>query len=263
MKQLKGWRFPLLSVVLALFMTLSSAQAMFVATRSGSISTTQPLRLMVIGYPGDLGRLLANSALVRARNYEDYDSQSQVVIIGIDRDESHFAARGFRIVRSDNTLLRPSDIEAVIKQSRAIRSLDIYSHANVQSGAQLDSGRTVRPFVARGDSMWSELAKKRMEDTFVFLHGCNTGVNFAPWIAQNVGVAAYGSLSGTNFQYVYNNEYWAFPYQGPAHPRSSRSTLGANRTKNCQAGECVRMKPDNAIYRGYWGNFEAGGYPTL
>jgi hypothetical protein len=246
----------------AIIFALADAQAMFVATRSGQLNTQVPLRIMVIGAPGDLGKLMANSALVRARIYEEYDQQSQVVIMGIDRDEAHFAARGFRIVRSNRRLLRSSDIAQVIRSSRAVRSLDVYSHSNVQSGAQLDAGRTERPFLSRGDDMWSELARKRMEETFVFLHGCNSGVNFAPWIARNVGVAAYGSLTGTNFQYIYNDQYWAFPYMSPRHSRSTRSSLGTNRVNNCQAGECVRMKPDNAIYRGYWGEFTTGGYPA-
>jgi hypothetical protein len=243
-------------------LSICNSHAMFVATRSGEISSTRPLRLIVVGTPGDLGRLMANSALVRARNYEDFDSTSQVVFLGIDSDMNHIASRGFRVVSSNRRLLRSSDISEVIKNSRAIKSFDIYSHSNVTSGAHLDSGRTQRTFLSKGDDVWSELSRKRMPETFVFLHGCNSGVEFAPWIARNVGVAAYGSLTGTNFQYIYQDSFWAFGYLMTNTRRTSRSDFGSHRVNNCQAGECVRMKPDNAVYRGYWGEWIEGGYPT-
>jgi hypothetical protein len=249
-------------VSLVCFALPSVSFASFVATQSGSLSTTAPLRILVIGEPGDLGKLLVDAALTKAKLYADYDRHSQIVFIGINQDESYVNQRGYRTVRSNRNLLGSPDIARVIRESRSVKSFDIYTHANVISGLSLDRNRTTRNYLSRGDAVWTALRSKKLPETFVQLHGCTTGINYAPWIAENVGVVALGSLSGTNFQYIYSNAFWSFDYQMPGAPRSVTSTLGVDDTRNCRRGECNRMKPDNAVYRGYWGQWTDGGWPT-
>lgn len=250
-------------IIILLFLLISQgAYAAFVASKSGYLNRNVPSRLIVVSHAGELGNLFAHSAITKAKAYHEYDKSSQVIIIATDDYRGFFQNQGYKIIDKTRSLLNHKDVAKVIAATRSVLSLDVYSHANAIRGMILDKNLMSIEYLEEGDAAWDELKKKKTAKTFVFMHGCSTGVKLAPWVAQKVGVVTLGSLTGTNFQYVYQNDVWAHGYQMDQMLKVTRSELGVEKTRDCLKGECVRMKPDNAVYRGVWGEWTAGGFPS-
>ena len=246
-----------------LFLVISiNADASFIASSSGKINSNSTTHVLVAGSPDKLGELFIYSLLTRARIYLDNDPQSQIIIVGRSEDKEIIQDAGFKIVKSKSGLLKADMIKESISQIKSIQSLDIYAHSNALSGVSLDSNSWVTQLLNEKDDLWTMFATKLSPETYIFIHGCNAGIKLAPALASKLKIAVFAALTSTDFQYIYNDSFWAFDYNADNKNLSSKNIL--NYKKDFRCGKyCTRMKPDNSSYKGHWGDWSAGGYPTF
>ena len=77
-------------------------------------------------------------------------------------------------------------------------------------------------------------------DAYLFLHGCNTGFILAPFLSKLHSDGEF-YLTAKGFS---PNSDWAH-----------RNKNSYNFETSCRYGKCLRLKPDNHPYIGYWGEY--------
>jgi hypothetical protein len=235
-------------IILLLSIFSTNLYASFTASNFKNINSSLPTHLIIIGHPDKLGGLFVNSALTKSQIYSDISTNDQVIILGRDEDRLSVKNAGYNIIEAHKGLLRPGVIKEAIKEIKLLSSIDIYAHTNPYSGATLDNNTWVMPFLNESDDLWDEVINKINNSSFVFIHGCSSGFTFAPTLASKLKIAVFASLTATDFQYQYNKSFWSFEYNIKNLKKSSKNI--------------VRMKPNNSTYKGHWGNWSAGGYPS-
>ena len=145
-------------------------------------------------------------------------------------------------------------------QLPSISSLHIVSHNAAFQGSAIQK-TTDR--LGHNNFPWEKLTSKFTKDSYVFLHGCNTGFIVAPGISKKLKKPVFGSLTSTDFQEIFNNGQWYHNNsqfdQFPAGMKKL-TTSGElfNQSLSCWKGYCHRMMPNVHPYRGYWGNYDIG-----
>jgi hypothetical protein len=146
-----------------------------------------------------------------------------------------------------------------LKKFSRIHALHVSSHAALMNGIGLTDKST--------DGRWSDktpgMNKLRFtDDGYIVLHGCNTGFLQAPAWSRIIGVPAFGSLTATNFQRVYDDGHWWFDDAGLVPSGVSKlksNSLSFADPIKCSLGACNRLKADYFTYNGFWGDFGGGG----
>lgn len=244
-----------------MFFCVLEAKASFIASNNEKINPNLPTHILMAGNPGDLGELFIKSMVGRAKIYMEKSADVQIILIGRSSDKEVVTRTGFRILDTKPGLLKPNVIKDAIKKIKNISSIDIYAHSNALSGASLDSNSWITQLLNEKDDLWDEVALKISSSSFIFIHGCNAGVKFAPLLAKKLKIAVYAALTSTDFQYIYDDAFWAFEYNAEENILSKKNKFNYSAEKSCGI-YCTRMKPDNSSYKGHWGDWSAGGYPA-
>lgn len=231
------------------------------------ISFSLPVRLIVVGKGNDLGLLFQEVARARAIKYAENRSKElieQIVIVATDEKEedSEWSLKrfGFKVMRSEKKTLDGEKLIEEMLKFKKILSLDIFSHSSVQFGVHLD-GRSNR-LNSKTDNV-NALKDNFMPGAYAYLHGCNTGFNLAPFLSHAWKIPVAGSMTSTNFQKLHNDGNFYLTEEGYA-PNSEWAKVNAlsnDRPWDCSKGACLRLKPDNTPYVGFWGSYQEGGLP--
>lgn len=249
-----------LTIILCVFSI--NIYAAFIASNNSKLDPKLPTHVLIAGNPDKLGELFIYSLLTKAKIYLEKSPTEQIVIIGRNDDKKYVKDAGFQVLDNSLGLLKPSIIKSAIKNLKNISSIDIYAHSNALSGVSMDTNTWVYILLNEKDDLWNEVAKKINPSSFIFIHGCNAGIKLAPLLASKLKIAVLAALTSTDFQYIYQDSFWSFDYNSDKNYKSSNNNLNFSQPKSCGM-YCTRMKPDNSSYKGYWGDWTAGGYPTF
>lgn len=252
------------NILIAIFLYTFSLNlhASFVASNNKTINPNLSTHVLIAGNPDSLGELFIYSLLTKAKIYLEKSPNEQIIIIGRSDDKQFIKDAGFHILNNKFGLLKAGAIKDAIKNIKQISSVDIYAHSNALSGASLDTNTWIYQILNEKDDLWDEIAKKITKSSFIFIHGCNAGIKFAPLLAKKLQIAVMAAVTSTDFQFIYQDSFWAFDYNAEKNKKSPKNILNYSSPKSCGM-YCTRMKPDNTAYRGHWGDWTAGGYPTF
>ena len=244
----------------------SNAQADYlVATyNTPSINKSKPTRIMVAGDGDGLGLLFQEVAKARALRYSEANPSEQIVLLSFDDKElgtgNALTKWGFSNIKTDKSTIDGKVFIDEVFQYKKILSIDIFSHSSAQFGVHL-AGKANRINIK---TKGLEILKANfMKDAFVYLHGCNSGFNLAPFLSNLWAIPVAGSLTSTNFQKLHSDGNFYLIEEGYA-PNSDWAKINPFSTANqtdCSNGTCQRLKPDNTPYFGWWGQYRDGGLP--
>ena len=250
---------------LAFLMCFNAQASYHVATfESDKIDYQAPTRLLVAGNGDDLGLQFQYVAKAKAMKYFEQNAKEQIVFITINEKElgSEWSLKrlGFKVLRNENNTFDGKEFLKEATRFKKILSLDIFSHSSAQFGIHLD-GKSHRLNV--NTKGLETLKASFTKDAFVYLHGCNSGFYLAPHLSNVWGVPVAGSLTSTNFQKLHADSNFYLSEEGlaPSSEFQESNTLSYNETKQCKDAACIRLKPDNTPYVGFWGAYREGGLP--
>ena len=238
------------------------SRASFIAVNGNRIDNDKKTHILVAGAPDKLGKLFIYSLLTRVKIYLEKDPGAQIIIIGRSEERSTIEEAGFKVLDKKSSMLKPDYIKSSFQNVRRIKSFDLFAHSNALSGASLDSNSWITQLLNEKDDLWTTLSDKMDNSSYIFIHGCNAGVKLAPAIASQLKLAVFAALTSTDFQYIYDDAFWSFDYNADSVTLSKKNNFNFLTPKSC-GKYCTRMKPDNSPYKGYWGDWSAGGYPTF
>lgn len=247
--------------LLIAFFSLSDANAAIVARiKSSFISSdnNKKTHFIVAGTGNEGFNIFQQSAIAKGLKYSRMYPDRDVVIVmntevGLTENLAWLKNRKVEIEESSAAPLTFTYLLEIVSYFRNIVSIDIFSHSAIKYGIQLSVGPDGNIFsddTKRIKKFKSYLNRK----AYIVLHGCNSGFYLAPILSDLLNVPVFGSLTSTDFQEKTATGDWYFnnSYDLPENVEMDKS-------EECKLGLCIRMKPRNAPYVGYWGKFTGGG----
>ncbi len=222
----------------------------------------KPVHVVVAGTAHEAGFLFQQAALTKALKYKELYPEDQILFFTQTENEYNaewLKKRGVLLLHSDNKNLTTEKLVDTLKTYNKIRSLDFYTHSALSYGLQLSSINKGR--IGAEDKTIGKLVGHFSEDATITLNGCNSGFKIAPIWSKRLGVPVYGSLTSTDFQELHTNNQYYFNNPESKHdsPIADKNDLSFSNAPSCKLGLCVRMKPVNGPYNGYWGSYNEGG----
>ncbi|MBY0415941.1 MAG: hypothetical protein K2Q18_17350 [Bdellovibrionales bacterium] len=258
--------FKLLIYSILFVVTITSANANYFVTtfNKTEINPELPTRVMLAGSGDDLKLLFQQVAKAKALKYSEQNPGEQILFITAsekDTENEYFLKKwGFTILETEKATLDGREFLKKVLPFKKILSLDIFSHSSAQFGIHLESHTNRLNVNTRG---LEDLKNNFMKDSFVVLHGCNTGFNLAPFLSKIWNVPVAGSLTSTNNQKLHSDGNFYLIEEGlfPNSDWAKSNTLSFDEVRACSTGACERLKPDNTPYVGWWGAYREGGLP--
>jgi hypothetical protein len=233
---------------LLLFLISCLGHAAVVATTSEKIDPDKRTHIIVVGMADKLGDLFFKSAMTKSNLILELYPNDQVVILTTKDEKNLVRSSKLKTISSDSSFLDDKLIESIVDQVKVVASLELFAHSNAVEGAILDKNFLTSATLSEKSTLWPKVKAKILPTSYVMIHGCNAAVKTAPEIAKQLGIAVLGALTATDFEYVYENGKWIHDTEVKTLKKS--------------ADNRVRMKPDNSSYKGHWGDWSEGGFPT-
>lgn len=249
-----------------LFSVASIARAEYFIATYGThkFDPKQPARIMVAGEGQELKLLFQEVAKAKAEKFVELNPEEQIIFITAEEpemgNEGALKRWGFKIVEKNKATLDGKELIERLVDYKKIMSLDIFSHSSAQYGIHFKS----RSHRLNINTKGLEVLKKNFtQDAYAFLHGCNSGFNLAPFLSKVWGIPVAGSLTSSNFQRLHSDGHFYLEDEGSAPNKdwSRNNALSFNKEVPCKDGYCLRLKPDNTAYVGFWGAYREGGLP--
>lgn len=246
------------------FLMMSAQAGYFIALKnSPALDHAKRTHILVAGRGAELNTLFQSAAASKSIKIQELYPNDQIVFItynelGERENTAKLQSWGFKIVSLNNNLFTPQRFLAELGRFTKIASLELFTHTSALAGAQLE-GQAYR--ISQNDTAIANLKPNFTADSFIYLHGCNSGFYLAPAMSTMLGVPAAGSLSYTGFQKLHSNHEF-YGYEDSLKPPGEWSPindLSFARNQDCREGGCLRMKPDNSPYTGGWGDYNEGG----
>jgi hypothetical protein len=247
-------------------MIISNAQGAYLIAsyNTPTMNKNKPTRIIVAGDGDGLGLLFQEVAKARTLRYAENNPGEQIILITFDDKKlgtgNQLDHWGFKIEEHDKSTMDGKVFVDEISKFKKIRSIDIFSHSSAQFGIHLVG----KLHHVNEKTEGLEILKPNfMKDAYVFLHGCNSGFNLAPFLSELWAIPVAGSLTSTNFQKLHSDGNFYLTEEGfsPNSDWAKENNLSTDKTTNCSEGTCQRLKPDNTVYHGWWGEYEDGGLP--
>jgi len=244
--------------------TVKAADGIVATLDAAGIDPAVTTHLLVIGYSHGQGTQFAKAAMARALRYRELYPDHQVVFFGAveaggtQSDAQVMTALGAKVI-SDNPDEKFYDV-TLLERMQAFSSLasfDFYGHSSPwaigveATGPRLGTDSSADLTMVRGSFT---------PDAYATLNGCNAGRVIAPVLSEAWQIPVSGALTGSNFQALHSDGKWYSNDPGRA-PSTKWATVNDRSFATpiaCSKGACLRLKPENAPYHGYWGDFEAG-----
>lgn len=248
------------------FFNSYSANAYLVLTyKNSQLDLEKPTRVLVTGVGKEQGIQFQEVANSKALKYSELFPNEQIVLIAKNEKDLNSNQRllkrwGFFVQYEKRDLL---DGEILIKELtnfKNISSIDIFAHGTAQYGIYLES--TQHRFSMETKAI-KNLHGHFAPDAYIILHGCNAGFNLAPHLSNVLGIPVAGALTSSDFQRLHSDGSFYLTEEGynPNSDWANENKTTFNRATNCKDGKCIRLKPDNHPYNGYWGEYKGGGLP--
>lgn len=236
--------------LLSAFLFSNLANAYYVASDKSTIDPDIATHIIVTGMPEKLGNLFFLSAKTKIKLIKELYPNEQIILIGSSDDISYAKnAKDLTIIETSPMLLKSSVVKNYANKVKKIKSIDLYAHSNALEGVIIDKNILVGHAISEKDDLWDVVSEKITNESYIMIHGCNAGVKMAPTLAMKLKIAVFGALTSSDIQQVYNDSTWAFDYDN--------QNLSLNKEDNR-----TRMRPVNSSYKGHWGDWTEGGYPT-
>ncbi len=253
------------TTLLLCLMAFKSHAFLVTALNTDKLDPNKPTHILVAGAGDDLGTQFQQVARSKALKYSQLYPGDQIVMISHDEPEMDnkalLNAWGFQLIKKDrSTFNGKSFIEEAAKFNQ-IASMDIFSHSSAQYGIHLDGKAHRLTLNTKG---LEELKGHFTKDAYVYLHGCNSGFNLAPFLSDVWEIPVAGSMTSTNFQKLHSDGNFYLTEEGfyPSNEWAQTNSKSFNEPVPCnKAGMCLRLKPDNNPYIGFWGEYHDGGLP--
>jgi len=257
----------MLKVISLLLLSLMATETnAFLIThfKGGEINYDRPTRLLIAGGGDDLGTQFQEVAKSKALKYQELNPDYQIVFITAEEKGLNnigiLKNWGFNLqVEKRSSFDGDAFLDEAVKFKK-IASIDIFSHSSAQYGIHLDGKANRLTLNTKGVE---RLKGHFIKDAYAYLHGCNTGFNLAPFLSKAWEIPAAGSMTSTNFQKLHNDGNFYLTEEG-FYPNTDWATvndLSFASSQSCKAGTCLRLKPDNQPYVGFWGEYRDGGLP--
>jgi hypothetical protein len=254
----------IISLVFLSLISLNSNAFLITNYKAQEINYNLPTRLLIAGAGDDLGIQFQEVAKAKAMLYRDLNPDYQIILITAEEKEVDnknvlskwgFSVRADRREKFDGETL----VEEVIKYSK-IASLDVFSHSSAQYGVHLDGKMHRLSLNTKGVD---RIKNHFIKDAYAYLHGCNTGFNLAPYLSKIWGIPVAGSMTSTNFQKLHSDGQFYLTEAGfsPNSDWAKENNKSYSVSRECRDGACLRLKPDNHPYVGFWGEYAEGGLP--
>lgn len=226
-------------------------------------STEVASHVIIVGRGSDMGTQFRSVGLAKMKKLAEQDPTRHILWLGAvengpSADGRLLSKYDLSVSHADDSDLTSEVIIREISKLSQVASIHIIGHNAPHYGTLLE-GSSVR--INWSDSGLSELKTKMTDDSYVVLHGCNTGFYFAPKLSELWKVPVFGSLTSTAFQRLHANGkfYVNDPGQYPDGSWAQNNSISYhNDDWECPNGECLRLKPDWIPYSGKWGDFSYG-----
>lgn len=258
---------PICALLLSILASTPIHAYMMGKITEGPIVKSKPTHVVVAGTAHEAGMLFQQAAITKALKYRELYPNDQIVFLSqhegeFENNATWLKKRGVEVLVQNKKDLTTEKFVDHLKEFSQIRTLDIFSHSAASYGIQLSS--ITRGKVGPNDKKIAQLKGHFTADAMITLNGCNSGFFVAPAWSKTLGVPVSGSLTSTDFQELHTNGnyYLNNPESMPKDsPRAETNTLAFESAPNCKLGLCIRMKPVNGPYNGYWGSYYEGGLP--
>jgi hypothetical protein len=255
------------SAWLIIFFYLSTANAYFVSTyKSSVIRYDWPTRILVTGVGKEQDTQFQEVANSKALKYSELYPLEQIILIA--KNESKILSTNKNLLKSWGFIIQadersPFSGEALIQEIlkfKKIASIDFFTHGTAHYGLYLENNHNRFSVKTIGIE---KLKGHFVEDAYIIMHGCNTGFVLAPFLSRMLDVPVSASMTSTDFQRLHSdgNYYLTDKGQYPNSDWARKNNLSFDHETSCRSGKCLRLKPDNHPYTGYWGEYFDGGLP--
>jgi hypothetical protein len=246
----------IISLLLLSLIAFESQAYVITTYKTTTMKNDLPTRIIVAGGGDDLGTMFQQVAIARAHKFLEQSAEYQIVFIsalekGINNKE-FLKQSGFNILDEKKSTFDGEALINVLVKFNKIASIDIFSHSSAQYGLHLDS--KIHRLTTNTKGL-ENLKGHFLKDAYAQLHGCNSGFTLAPFLANIWEIPVAGSLTSTNFQRLHSDGNYYLTEEG-----FSPNSDWAAKSK-CDGGVCLRLKPDNHPYVGFWGDYGDGGLP--
>lgn len=244
--------------------TVGASDGIVATLGAAGIDPTKVTHLLVLGYSHGQGTQFAEAAMGRARRYRELYPDHQVVFFGAVEagaglsDGDVMSGLGAKVISDDpDEMFYDVTLIERMKVFQSIASFDFYGHSSPwaigveATGPRLGTDTKVDLTAVRG---------RFLADAYATLNGCNAGRVLAPMLSEAWQIPVSGALTGSNFQALHSDGRWYSndPGRAPSTEWAASNTKSFATPVKCSKGACLRLKPENAPYHGYWGNFDAG-----
>ncbi len=254
----------IVSLFLVCFFATETNAYLVTSYNNQVLSYDKPTRILIAGRGDELGTQFQEVARGKAKKYLEQFPGQQIILLaseepGID-NISLLRKWDFFLQRNYHSTFDGRVFVDEVEKFKKIASIDIFSHSSAQFGIHLD-GKTHR--LTTTTENLDRLIGHFMTNAYVILHGCNAGFNLAPFLSTMWGVPVAGALTSTNFQKLHSDGQFYLTEEGfyPSSDWAKSNALSFKNEVNCNAGMCLRLKPDNNGYTGFWGEYNDGGLP--
>lgn len=247
----------LLFFVVGLLIGQNSFGAYFLASISKSeLDPRARTHILVVGKGNALGATLQYAAYSKVQAIRKVFPQDQVLLITVQEKEFKHGANllynlGFNYVRIGQQKFL--DLQTLMNEMRVysqIASLNVFSHSAAPADVGIFLDDSPEGIGFRWNPHSPEIIQLRghfTKDAFAVLHGCNSGHLQAPLLSTAWNIPVAGALAGTHFEVLYQDGFF---YWGDTKLQDQMAT--------CASKSCIRLKPDNMVYEGYWGSHSQG-----
>ena len=230
--------------------------------KSDTLDYNRPTRILVAGAGDDLGSQFQLVAHSKANKYNQQNPNEQIVLISanetsIDNIEE-LKGRDFSFQFENKSAFNGSSLLDEAVKFTQIASIDIFSHSSAQYGIHLD-GKAHR--LTLNTNNVDRLKGHFIKDAYAFIHGCNGGFNLAPFLSNAWEIPVAGAMTSTNFQRLNSDGNFYLTEDGffPNSDWAKANNLSFSKPVSRNGGMCLRLKPDNNAYTGFWGEYGDGG----
>ncbi len=256
-------RFILIAFIL---LTSSGAHAFIIATYNGpSLDFTKKTRILVTGVGKEQGNQFQKVAHSKARKLNELYPDEQIVLIAKDegpnnQNKDQLKSWNFIIQYENRNVFDGENLISEISKFKKISSIDIFAHGTALYGIYLEN--TKNRF-SQDTKATINIKNNFDKDAYIFFHGCNVGFMFAPYLSELLTIPVAGALTSSNFQRLHSDGSFYMTEEGyyPDNDWAKENNSTFKKSLSCSNGNCLRLKPDNHPYYGYWGEYKEGGLP--
>ncbi len=254
-----------ITLYFSFFFSLSTHAYVVSTYSSQQLNYTAQTRILVTGAGKEQGTQFQQVANAKARKLHDLYPNDQIVLIakneGPGNQNKKLLSRwGFVNQYENKNIFNGERLINEIVKFKKVASIDIFAHGTALYGIFLED--TKNRF-SRETKSTVNIKNNFAKDAYIFFHGCNVGFDFAPYLSGLLNIPVAGAMTSSDFQRLHNDGSFYLTEEGyyPNSDWAKENTSTFNKSTTCSDGNCLRLKPDNHPYYGYWGEYKAGGLP--